>query len=147
MITLTTKEERKSERARVSKGMGTRDPEKYSTHVSTGFLLRLLDDADAVAAMEKDRDDADELHLDACEKWSAQEGQAIRLRAVIASIVGENKHSAGVIRCARTQRTCGDETWGKDLAKKCKCDCCRAYVTLRRALAKTGEGAHRGPNQ
>lgn len=52
----TTREERDRHRASAAKGMGTRDPEKYLCSVAVGFLLRLLTDADKLAAIEGDYD-------------------------------------------------------------------------------------------
>jgi hypothetical protein len=52
MTRKTTREERDSERARVSKGLCTEDAEQYAVMVNTGRYLRLLDDADLCEELE-----------------------------------------------------------------------------------------------
>lgn len=132
----TTKEERKAARAKAAKGMDTRDPEKYMTGVSTGLLLRLLDDADTAAALEKDRDDADELHLEACEEWTRHERRARELETTVLQVIGAGmatyKKEVGLIRCQHTNNPCGTDTWA--IGQPCECEHCTAYLTLHRLV-------------
>ncbi len=125
----TTKEERAAMRKDIeynkTQGGG-------AVPVSERSVLRLLDDADAAGALEKDRDAADKLHLEACEKWSALEKEVRKLRSGITTVlglgIGSFNPKVGVIRCQKSGNPCGTDTWV--VGRPCKCEHCTAYLAL-----------------